>query len=446
MQRSQENSFGSNSAKNETMLKSAQNSSATIAMPNHQNPPPVHVKIQKQTNGSNKPLMTNVLNKEPTVIKFELSLSEEQELRDTVLKATQPGKGFLAADDTNDAMGKRLNGVGLENTPENRRRYRQLLFTTPNLHKHISAVILYDDTFRQATDNGQRFVDLLRRQNIQVAIQVDMGIVPLVPPPTTSPNEPQFNRELVTRGLDDLAERIAEYKKNGCSIAKWYSGYRMYDDSKTPSQLVIEHNAMLLARYAMICQRNGIVPIVETDVICEGNHSLEKCQEVTGRVLFHVFRALTTHNVLLEGIILKTNMVTSGLSAPKKSTPEEVAIATLGTLQRYVPSSVPMVGFLSGGLEAVTASEYLNAINQLASSQPFKPWQLTFCYGRALQAGVLELWKGFSENVGAAQKTFLHRCRANSDAEKGVYESEECVANALASIVLPSNGANIRYY
>ncbi|KAI1707722.1 fructose-bisphosphate aldolase class-I domain-containing protein [Ditylenchus destructor] len=365
-----------------------------------------------------------------------LSARQELELRDTVEKMLQPGKGILAADDTNEGMGSKLKSCNLENTPDNRRRYRQLLFTTPNISKHISGVILYHETYTQASEKGERLVDLLRRQNVTVGIQVDLGLVPL----TGSP------KEFTAQGMDNLAQRAAEYKKGGCNFAKWRVPYQI--SNSTPSHLALQENANLSARYASICQKEGLVPIVEPDVSCEGEHSLERCQEVTEQVLAYTYKALADHGVFLEGTVLKTNMCIPGFSAKKQATPEQVAQATITCLSRTVPPAVPGVAFLSGGITELDATKYLDAINKAAKAKwpAGNPWRLTFCYGRALQATVIKTWQGCGDNVSAAQKAFLHRARANAEAEKGEYESEKAVTLALESMVLGNPNLRMRYY
>jgi len=364
---------------------------------------------------------------EEPVRESTLTHRQELELRDTVSKLIQPRKGILAADEPNYAMDGRLKQCGLDNTADNRRRYRQLLFTTPNFPKHISGVILYDETFRQMTDKGERLVDLLRRHGVVPGIQVDRGIVPL----TGTPNE------VTTQGMDNLAERVREYKAGGCGFAKWRVAYHISDT--TPSHLALNENANLSARYASICQKHGLVPIVEPDVVCEGTHSLERCKEVTEQVLSYTYKALADHNVFLEGTLLKTNMVTSGLSVKVQASPEQVAHATITALRRTVPPAVPGIAFLSGGQSELVATQNLNAINQRRN----QPWRLTFCYGRALQHSVINIWRGSAENVSAAQKTFLLRCRANADAEAGEYKGEQAVAASLGSMIITGNA---RYY
>uniref|UniRef100_A0A914HTM9 fructose-bisphosphate aldolase n=1 Tax=Globodera rostochiensis TaxID=31243 RepID=A0A914HTM9_GLORO len=378
---------------------------------------------------------------------FTLSQRNEAELRDIVAKMLQSGKGILAADDPAEAIGARLALFGMDSSAENRRRFRQLLFTTPNMHKHISAVIVQDETYRQLTDQGDRLVDILRRAGIAVGVKIDEGTIPLFPLAAedfVGENE-CWKGETLTRGLDGLSERCAEYKKGGCSFAKFRCAYRI--SQRTPSKWALEQNAMIMARFAMTCQRFGLVPIVEPDVSCEGTHGIEQCQRATQQVLAHIFKALAEHNVYLEGIILKTNMVTSGLSAPDQSSAEQIAEYTLLTLRRTLPVAVTGVGFLAGDQPAIVATKNLNAINIIGgkTGTNLKPWQLTFCFGRALQANVMEIWKGFGENVGAAQKQFFHRARANAEAEQGTYTDEKSVSDTLSTINFAGESIT-RYY
>ncbi|KAL3091671.1 hypothetical protein niasHS_005877 [Heterodera schachtii] len=377
---------------------------------------------------------------------FELSEKNECELRDIVARMLQPGKGILAADDPAVALGSRLTLFGMENSAENRRRFRQLLFTTPNINKHISAVIVQDETYRQMTDQSDRLVDLLRRTGIAVGVKVDEDTIPLFPMPTEDIEESNksWKGETITQGLDGLAERCAEYKKGGCSFAKFRCAYRI--SQRTPSKWALEQNAMVMARFAMTCQRFGLVPIVEPDLSCEGTHGIEKCQQATQQVLAHVFSALAEHNVYLEGIVLKTNMVTPGLCCPVPCPPERIAEMTLLTLRRTLPVAVNGVGFLSGGQNAIVATNNLNSINKIGgqTGSKTKPWQLTFCFGRALQENVMEIWKGFGENVGAAQKQFLHRAKANCEAEQGEYKDEKSISEKLSAIDF--KGDTTRYY
>lgn len=334
-----------------------------------------------------------------------------KELQDELSKIAQaivaPGKGILAADESVGTMGKRLADIGLENTDENRRAYRQLLFTTdPQVAQNISGVILFHETLYQKAEDGTPFVDLLKKKGIIPGIKVDKGVVPLM----------GSEDECTTQGLDDLAARCAQYKKDGCDFAKWRCVLKI--GKNTPSYQSILENANVLARYASICQSQRIVPIVEPEVLPDGEHDLDRAQKVTETVLAAVYKALNDHHVYLEGTLLKPNMVTAGQSCPTKYTPQQVALATVQALRRTVPAAVPGITFLSGGQSEEEASVHLNAINQVPL---LKPWALTFSYGRALQASVLRAWAGKKENVGAGQAELLKRAKANGEAATGKY-------------------------
>jgi len=308
----------------------------------------------------------------------------------------------------------------LENSEENRRKYRQLLFSTGKIvAEHISGVILYDETFRQKADNGMLFPKLLEQHNIIPGIKVDKGVVPLA----------GTLGEGTTQGLDDLAARCAQYYAGGCRFAKWRCVLNI--GPHIPSHLAMLENANVLARYASICQANGLVPIVEPEVLCDGDHDLERCQKVTEQTLAYTYKALADHHVYLEGTLLKPNMVTPGQSCSKKATPQEIARATVTALQRTVPAAVPGIVFLSGGQSEVDASVNLNAINQYKGK---KPWALTFSYGRALQASVLKSWGGKDDKLKEGQKTFFTRARANGLASLGKYESEDATSAASQSL------------
>ncbi|CAG9767874.1 unnamed protein product [Ceutorhynchus assimilis] len=331
----------------------------------------------------------------------------QDELRKIANAIVAPGKGILAADESVSTMGKRLTDIGVENTDENRRKYRQLLFTTcPTIGDYVSGVILFHETLYQKADDGTPFPELLKQRGIIPGIKVDTGVVPLF----------GSNDETTTQGLDDLAKRCAQYKKDGCHFAKWRCVLKIGEH--TPSLQSLIENANVLARYASICQANRIVPIVEPEVLPDGAHNLERAQKVTETVLAFVYKALADHNVYLEGTLLKPNMVTAGQSHAVKFSPEDVAKATVTALQRTVPAAVPGVTFLSGGQSEEEASVHLNAINQY---QGKKPWALTFSYGRALQASVLRAWGGKDEQVKAGQDELLKRAKANSDASLGKY-------------------------
>ncbi|KAI6188512.1 Fructose-bisphosphate aldolase [Aphelenchoides besseyi] len=337
-----------------------------------------------------------------------LTKEREEELKSIAAKILQPGKGILAADESTGTIGKRLASVNLENNETNRRKYRQLLFTTPNFGQNISGVILYEETFHQSTDKGERFVDVIRKQGAVPGIKLDLGVVPLA----------GTIGEGTTQGLDNLAKRCEEFKKGGCDFAKWRNV--LHIGKHVPSHVALQENANVLARYASICQQAGLVPIVEPEVLCDGEHDIERCQKVTEQALAYQYKALADHHVFLEGTLLKPNMVTPGQSSSKKATPEEVGLATVTALRRGVPAAVS--SFLSGGQSELDATKNLNAINQVSLG---KPWVLTFSYGRALQASVLKAWQGKDANVEAAQKVLLHRAKANGDASLGKFTGEE---------------------
>lgn len=331
----------------------------------------------------------------------------QEELKRIAQAIVAPGKGILAADESTSTIGKRFNDIGAENTEENRRQYRQLLFTTDNaLSNNISGVILFHESLYQKADDGTPFPALLKSKGIIPGIKVDKGVVNLF----------GSEGETTTQGLDDLAERCAQYKKDGADFAKWRCVLKI--GKNTPSYQSILENANVLARYASICQANRIVPIVEPEVLPDGDHDLDRAQKVTETVLAAVYKALNDHHVYLEGTLLKPNMVTAGQSCPTKYTPNDVAKATVTAFQRTVPVAVPGVTFLSGGQSEEDASVHLDAMNKYPAK---KPWVLTFSYGRALQASVLRAWGGKPENIKAAQTELLKRAKANGDASLGKY-------------------------
>ncbi len=333
----------------------------------------------------------------------------KREQLETVANAmVAEGKGILAADESTGTITKRLASVDVESTEENRRTYRGLLFTAPGVEEYISGVIMYDETIRQSDDDGRPFPELLDSRGIIPGIKVDTSTHPLA----------MHEGEVITEGLDGLRERFAEYYEMGARFAKWRAVIRIGDGM--PSQLCIDANAHALARYAALAQEEGLVPIVEPEVLMDGSHDISRCEEVTLAALKSVFSQLHQHKVFLEGMVLKPNMVISGKEAPHQSTPEEVAEATLRTFNRVVPAAVPGIAFLSGGQTAVRATENLNAMNKLGPH----PWELSFSYGRALQGPVLEAWHGKTENTGEAQSQLQKRARLNSAARSGAYTSE----------------------
>ncbi|VEL16536.1 unnamed protein product [Protopolystoma xenopodis] len=304
-------------------------------------------------------------------------------------------------------VGKRFSAIGVENSVENRRLYRQLLFSADRcLAKNISGVILYEETLYQKADDGTSLVKLLQDRGIIPGIKVDKGVVPLA----------GSINECTTQGLDDLATRCAQYKKDGCHFAKWRCVLKI--SSHTPSYQAMIENANVLARYASICQQNGLVPIVEPEVLPDGDHDLPTAQKVTEQVLAFVYKALADHHVYLEGTLLKPNMVTAGQACKKSFTAVQNALATVTALQRTVPPAVAGVTFLSGGQSELDATLNLNEINKVPGR---KPWALTFSFGRALQASVLEAWKGKAENVSAAQKELINLASANGAAACGQF-------------------------
>jgi len=343
---------------------------------------------------------------------MSLSLTNEQkkELRNIALKIVKNGKGILAADESTGTMGKRLSNIKVSNEEDNRRAYRQLLMTCDEeMAKYIGGVILFHETLYQKSDSGKLFSDHLKEKGIICGIKVDKGVVPLM----------GTDHEGTTQGLDGLGERCAQYKKDGCDFAKWRCVMKITDT--TPSTLAIMENANVLARYASICQMNGIVPIVEPEILPDGDHSIAKCQEVSEKVLAAVYKALSDHHVYLEGTLLKPNMVAPGQSSKTTASPAEVASATVSCLRRTVPPAMPGVVFLSGGQSELSATDNLNAMNCVNEC---RPWRLSFSFGRALQASVLQAWQGKKENVDVAQKVFLHRAKMNSLAASGKYHKD----------------------
>jgi fructose-bisphosphate aldolase class I len=337
-----------------------------------------------------------------------LPKEKRAELRAIAAAIVAPGKGILAADESTGSMDKRLNSLGVENTEENRRQYRQILFTAdPKMNEHISGVILFHETLYQKTDDGTPFVKLLQSQGIVPGIKVDKGVVPLA----------GTIGECTTQGLDDLNARCAAYKKDGAQFAKWRCVLKI--GSHVPSHLAMLENANVLARYASICQQNGLVPIVEPEVLPDGEHDIHRCAKVTETVLGYVYKALNDHHVYLEGTLLKPNMVTAGQACATKYTSVDVALATVKALSRTVPPAVPGVVFLSGGQSEEDATLNLDAINKISTIK--KPWALTFSYGRALQASALKAWGGKTENIKAAQGELMKRARANGSAAVGKY-------------------------
>lgn len=318
------------------------------------------------------------------------------------------GKGILAADESMGTIKRRFDSIKIESNENNRRAYREMLFSTKGIEEAISGVILFDETLRTAASDGTPFSQLLAKKGILPGIKVDKGPVEI----------PAFPGETVTEGLDGLRARVKEYRELGAKFAKWRAVITIGDG--IPTYTCLEANAHALARYAALCQEGGLVPIVEPEVLLDGSHSVERCQEVSEQTLKVTFTALFLHRVNLEGMILKPSMVVSGKDNPRQAGVEEVAERTLRCLKRTVPAAVPGIAFLSGGQSAVSATEHLNAMNQLGPH----PWQVSFSYARALQDPALKAWKGEAANVAAAQKIFYHRAKMNSAARRGRYTSQ----------------------
>jgi len=327
-------------------------------------------------------------------------------LQSTALALVAEGKGILAADESGGTIKKRFDSIQVESTEANRRDYRELLFTTPDVGDHISGVILFDETLRQDTAGGTRLVEVLQDAGIIPGIKVDTGAKPLAGHP----------EETVTEGLDGLRARLEEYAELGARFAKWRAVYRIGE--AIPSPACIAANAHALARYAALCQEAGLVPIVEPEVLMDGDHDIDDCEIVTEEALHTVFAELALQDVLLEGMLLKPNMVISGAGCAEQAGVEEVAERTLRCLLRNVPAAMPGIVFLSGGQSDEVATRHLDAMNKLAA---VKPWKLSFSYGRALQAAPLKAWGGKAENEAAAQAALMERAKANGAATLGKY-------------------------
>jgi fructose-bisphosphate aldolase, class I len=330
-------------------------------------------------------------------------------LRDTARELVPPSKGILAADESSGTIKKRFDQIGVESTEDNRRAYRQLLFTTPTIGEHISGVILYDETIRQATDDGTPFTELLEKAGVIPGIKVDTGAKPLA----------LFPGETVTEGLDGLRERLTEYRELGARFAKWRATYFIGDG--TPTDFAVLANGHAMARYAALCQEAEIVPIVEPEVLMDGEHDLAACAAATGRALDGLYDQLRQHRVDLAGTLLKVNMVLPGKGSPHQVGDDEIAETTLRVLRDHVPAEVAGIVFLSGGMSDEQATSRLNEINRRAEGAP---WQISFSYGRALQQPSLKAWGGDAANVDAARSALAHRALMNGLARDGSWSPE----------------------
>jgi len=321
-----------------------------------------------------------------------------------------PGKGILAADESGPTIKKRFDGIGVESTEENRRIYRNMLFTTPGVEAYVSGVILYDETIRQRADDGTPFPALLASKGILPGIKVDAGAKSLAGAPG----------EKITEGLDGLRERLIEYRGLGAAFAKWRAVIDIDTATGVPTDYSLTANADALARYAALCVEQEIVPIVEPEVLMDGGHDIDTCFSVTERTLHHVFRALYAHRVPLEQILLKPNMVISGKKCASQAGVREVAEKTIACFRRVVPAAVSGIVFLSGGQSDELATAHLNEMNKIGGF----PWEMSFSYGRALQAPALKAWSGKTEQIAAGQAAYLHRARCNGAARSGAYSDK----------------------
>ena len=334
-----------------------------------------------------------------------------EELKETIRKICAPMKGILAADESTGTIGKRFDSIHLENTHENRIAYRDLLFTTPDLRSHISGVITFEETLLDVKVDGTRLIQPLLDNDIMIGIKVDKGVKPLY----------GTDGETVTQGMDDLDIRCKTYYDAGARFAKWRSVLKIDTTKNMPSDISIHENAVTLARYASICQNCGLVPIVEPEILMDGDHSYEQSRDIAVEVLSVVYRELHRHNVDIECTLLKPNMICKGVSSLQNNNIDTLARYTVDVFRRVIPPSMPGVVFLSGGMSENEASCALNSINQVVG---IKPWRLTFSYGRALQSSVISTWKGEFENIEEAQRVLFARARANGFASIGILSNK----------------------
>ena len=326
-----------------------------------------------------------------------------QDMSETAREMVAPGKGILAADESTGTIQKRFDQIGVESTEENRRAYRELLFTTPGLGDHISGVILYDETIHQSTGDGTPLTEVLEKAGVIPGIKVDTGAKPLA----------LFDGETVTEGLDGLRERLSGYRELGARFAKWRATYLIGEGR--PTDFAVLANGHAMARYAALCQEAGIVPIVEPETLMDGDHDLAECEAATGRALDGLYAQLADHRIDLAGTLLKVNMVVPGKGAAAQADDRAIADATLRTLRAHVPEAVPGIVFLSGGMTDGEATSRLNEINRIGGA----PWEISFSYGRALQQRPLAEWAGDVANADAAKEALSHRARMNGLARNG---------------------------
>jgi fructose-bisphosphate aldolase, class I len=338
-------------------------------------------------------------------------LNKVQDLNKVAVAMVAPGRGILAADESTGTIAKRFDTLGVASTADSRRDYREMLFRSKEaMSKYISGVILYDETIKQNAKDGTPLVKLIAQAGSLPGIKVDKGTKPL----------PSCPGEVVTEGLDGLRERLAEYRGLGAKFAKWRAVIDIGQQHGLPSYTCVSANAHALARYAALCQDEGIVPIVEPEVLMDGDHDIDRCAEVSTWVLKETFQALFFNRVALEGMVLKPNMAISGKKSPKQASVEEVAEKTLRVLKASVPAAVPGIAFLSGGQSDEQATAHLDAMNKMGPL----PWRVSFSYGRALQAAPQKIWSGKAENVAAAQRAFSHRAMMNGLATRGEWKAD----------------------
>lgn len=349
-----------------------------------------------------------------------LGESQIAELNKVAMAMVAPGKGILAADESMPTVGKRFAGINLENTEDNRRAFREMLLTAPGEGQYISGVILFDETIRQKTSTGENFVSVLQKEGILPGIKVDQGLM----------DDPASPGEKLTKGLDGLDDRLKEYVGLGAKFCKWRSVITIGEG--TPTDANIRQNAKDLAQYALTCQQNGLVPMVEPEVLIDGDHIIDQSEAASEKILIALFEELKNAGVALEGTILKTSMVISGKGTGKLDAPEEVAKRTVELFKKVLPENLAGQAFLSGGQSELQATANLNAMHQLGNL----PWPLTFSFARALQDGATKTWAGKLENLQAAQKVFLHRAKMNSLASLGNYnpEMEKEFSDTTASV------------
>jgi len=353
------------------------------------------------------------------------SNSHHAELIQNARAIASPGKGILAADESTNTIKSRFDKIGLENTEEHRRAYRELLFSAEGIEKYISGVILFDETLHQKASDGKLFTQVFKERGIIPGIKVDQGLKPL---------PGAIEGETAVQGLTDLDVRCKKYYEAGARFAKWRAAYAIDTKVGKPSQLLIETQATDLARYAAVCQAHGLVPIVEPEVMMDGDHDIETCARISEKVWAQVTKALHDHHVLLEGCLLKPNMITPGQghSSYKTTTPHEIASYTIRSLKRTIPAAIPGIVFLSGGQTEEEATLNLNAMNALTDE--VIPFRLSFSYGRALQSSCLKAWMGKTENLAQAKQAFLTRAKANSEAQLGKYAGGAGGKEASASL------------